>query len=117
MDDSKHLYAIVGAVFKVSENVKLRPTSQLRIADGSPLSIDVSLAAIFNDKFWLGGMCRVKESVGGFIQYQIANQLKMGYAIDLPINGMRGLNVGSHEVMLTYSFVRQQKGIISPRYF
>lgn len=117
MDDARHLFAIAGFVVKMTDEFKLRPTTQLRIADGAPISLDVSVSAIFNDQFWLGGMYRINESVGGFLQYQLANQWKLGYAIDLPLNGIRGLNVGSHEVMLSYTLMRTQKGLISPRYF
>lgn len=117
LDDAKHLFAIAGFVVTLSDEFKLRPTTQLRVAEGAPLSLDASVAAIFNDRFWIGGMYRINESAGGFIQYQIADQFKLGYAIDLPLNGLRGLNVGSHEVLLSYTLKRTEKGLVSPRYF
>lgn len=117
LDDARHIFAIAGCVLNVSENFKLRPTTQLRLAEGSPMSLDLSLAGIFSDKFWLGGMYRLNESVGGFIQYEFAQQFKIGYAIDVPTNVLRGQTSGSHEVLLTYTLKKSQKGLISPRYF
>lgn len=117
LDDARHLFFIGGTVFSIAEKWKLRPSTQVRIATGSPLNIDASIAAIYADKFWIGANYRLKEGPGAYVQYQVAEQLKIGYAADFPLNGLRGSSIGSHEILLTYGFVSKQKGLISPRYF
>lgn len=117
LSDATHVFAIAGCVIPMGNQWKLRPTSQVRYVSGAPLSIDGSLAVVYNDKFWIGGMYRLKSSAGIFVQYQVTPQFKMGYAYDASVNGMQGFNKGSHEIMLSYGLIRLEKGLISPRYF
>lgn len=113
----RHYFANVGGVFGVSETVKLRPMAQVKMTVGAPLSVDVSLAAIFNDKFYLGGLYRLNAAVGVFAQYQVSSQFKIGVATDFGTTAIRNYNQGTFEVLLAYDFIFKKSGIRSPRYF
>lgn len=115
--EQRHYYLIGGGVFNIHRNWKLRPTAHLKLTEGSPLSIDVSLAGIFKEKFWLGAMYRWADSFGAFIQYQFTPQFKAGFAYDQTVTKLSRYNVGTYEVLLSYDFVFKKKGIISPRFF
>lgn len=115
--EQRHFYAIGGAVFDLNRIWKLRPTTSIKITDGAPISVDLSAAAIYNEKLWLGLTHRFGDSFGTFVQYQISPQFKAGIAYDQTITQLASYNVGSYEVLLSYDFYWKDKGVKSPRYF
>jgi len=115
--EQRHYFFILGGVFNLNTKWKLRPTTQLKYTLGSPLSIDLSAAAIYNKKIWLGLMHRWADSFGVFVQYQISPQFKVGMAYDHTVTRLSGYNHGTYEILLSYDFVFKKKGIRSPRYF
>lgn len=117
--EKRHYFFIAGGVFNLTKNEvwKLRPTTQLKMTVGAPLSIDASVAAIYRKKLWLGLMYRWADSFGGFVQFQITPQFKAGLAYDQTITELAGYNKGTYEALLSYDFIFKKDGIRSPRYF
>ncbi len=115
--ETRHYYMIAGGVFDVNSNWKLRPTTQVKSTSGAPLSLDLSLAGIYNEKLWLGFGHRFGDSFGAFVQYQITPQFKTGIAYDYVTSQLMNYTAGSLEVLLSYDFVFKKEGIRSPRYF
>lgn len=117
LDERRHYFLILGGVFNLSSDWKLRPTSNLKYIPGSPLSIDISAAFIYSECIWLGVMHRVSDSFGAFVQYQLTPQFKIGLAYDKSITELAGFNKGTYEALMSYDFTFKKKGIRSPRYF
>lgn len=115
--ERRHYYFIGGGVFDLTRMWKLRPTTSVKITDGAPLSVDLSAAAIYNEKLWLGLTHRFGDSFGAFVQYQVTPQFKAGIAYDQTITKLASYNVGSYEILLSYDFYWKDKGVKSPRYF
>jgi type IX secretion system PorP/SprF family membrane protein len=115
--EKRHYYGIVGGVFKLDNDWKLRSTAQIKLTSGAPMSADVSAAAIYKDKLWFGVMYRLDAALGAFVQYQIADQFKIGIASDFGTQAIRNYNYGTFELMLSYDFNFRKDGIKSPRYF
>lgn len=115
--ERRHYFGIIGGVITLSEKWKLRPTAQVKLTAGAPASIDVSAAAIFRDKFWIGAMYRYDAAVGAFVQFQLIPQLKIGLASDFGTQAIRNYNYGTFEIMASYDFIFKKQGIRSPRYF
>ena len=116
-DDRRHYYAMVGGYFNVNRMLKIRPSAMYKMTTGAPFALDGTLALVFYDKFWLGGNYRLLESAGGFAQYQINHQLRIGYAFDIATTSLMRHNFGTHEILVTYDFLYKKKGITTPRYF
>jgi type IX secretion system PorP/SprF family membrane protein len=115
--EQRHYFGIVGGIFSVAEQWKLRPSIQVKSTMGAPLSLDFSLAAIFKDKLWLGAMNRWKAAAGGFVQYQICRQFRLGLASEFGMTPIRNYNNGTFEVMMSYDFNYKKTDVKSPRYF
>lgn len=113
----RHYYLTVGGYINANRMLKLRPSAMLKMTENAPFALDASLAFIFYDKFWVGGNYRLLESAGIFVQYQISNQFKIGYAFEFSTTQVRGHNSGTHELMLSYDLLLRGKSITSPRYF
>lgn len=115
--ERRHYFATIGGVIPVSDKWKLRPTSLVKITEGAPLSLDLTMAAIYNEKLWLGANYRLLAAFGAFVQVQVSPQFKIGVASDFGTQKLRNHNHGSFEIMLSYDFTFKKQGIRSPRYF
>lgn len=115
--EKRHFYGIIGGVIKLNQSWKLRPTSQVKFTPNAPMSIDLSIAGVYRDKFWIGCNYRYDAAIGVFIQFQLTDQLKAGFASDFGTQSIRNYNDGTFELMLSYDFRFKKEGIRSPRYF
>jgi type IX secretion system PorP/SprF family membrane protein len=115
--EKRHYFGIIGGVFPLNNHWKIRPTTQIKLTEKSPISIDASIAAIYKEKIWFGGMYRLNAAFGVFAQYQVSPQFKLGIASDFGTQAIRNYNYGTFEVLISYDFVFKKVGLRSPRYF
>ncbi len=112
-----HWFITGGYVFDLSTYIKFKPTFMVKAVDGAPISFDLTANFLFYEKFWLGAMYRHTDAVGLLAQYNLTNDLTVGYAYDYPLSILHDHSGGSHEFMLGFEFGNKLKGIRSPRYF
>src|SRR5690606_14526786 len=93
----RHYDLSVGGYINCNRMLKIRPSAMLKVTEDAPFALDGTLAVIIYDKLWLGGNYRLQESAGGFVQYQISNQFKIGYAFDISTTKMVHYNFGSQD--------------------
>lgn len=115
--EERHFFLSGGILLDLSDKIRFKPTSTIRIVNGAPASIDFSGAIILHDKLWLGAMYRLTESVGGIVRFDLTNQLSLGYSYDMTQSRLKNYNQGTHEVFLSYDFEFRNKKILSPRFF
>ena len=119
--NTRHYFFIAGGVINISKtsNIKLKPTTFVKITEAAPLDVDLTATFLFSDKFWIGPAYRVGDGFGALIGYYFTPQLAVGYSFDWSVtNETSTYNDGSHEVMLRYDFIYGNKRKIkSPRYF
>lgn len=119
--EKRHYFFIAGTVFDLTENgeVKLKPTTFVKVTNGAPVEADLTAMFIVNDKVELGAMYRTGDAAGLLLGYNFTNQLRLGYSFDWSFTNSTGTyNSGSHEIMLRYDFIyKDQAKIRSPRYF
>lgn len=113
--DQRHYYLMAGGYFNASRMLKIRPSAMLKLTEEAPFALDLSLAFIFYDKLWLGANYRLEESAGFILQYQISDQFKIGYGLDIATTRLVKTNAGSHEILLSYNLRYKQKSLLSPR--
>lgn len=116
--EKRHFFAMLGYLYPINANVKLRTTAMARLVSGAPNSYDLTASLIFNDKIWIGAFYRWQESLGLIVEYNFTPQLKLGYSYDYTLTELQQYNSGSHEISLTYDFIyNNDQKIRSPRYF
>lgn len=120
----RHYDFIMGAMLKLGKKVKLKPSMLIKLLEGGPPELDISaLFYLMNDKFWIGPALRTAwrstDAVSSIVGVQVIDQLSIGYSFDYSIsNTTFKYNSGSHEIMLRYDFIYNNKTRIkSPRYF
>lgn len=113
--EKKHYFLTSGYVFDLDENLKLKPSTMLKAAPGAPLSVDLSLNLLVQEKVEFGVSMRLDDSISGMIAYNISQDMRIGYAYDYTTSNYGVFNSGSHEIMILFDLYK--KKIKSPRFF
>jgi type IX secretion system PorP/SprF family membrane protein len=117
--EQRHYFFIMGTVFNLSKDVRLKPTCFIKATEIAPIEGDVTANFIIKDKFTLGAMYRTGDGFGLLLGYNFTEQFIVGYSFDWSmVNTTRKYNSGSHEIMLRYDLISKSKSKIkSPRFF
>jgi type IX secretion system PorP/SprF family membrane protein len=112
-----HLFANTGYVFDVNEDVKLKPSTMIKMVSGAPIEADINLNVWLKDMIGLGGSYRTGDAFVGMVELQATTNLRIGYAYDVPFNPLKYFTRGSNELMLRYEIGNFKTKIKSTRYF
>lgn len=118
-ENTSTAYLIAGYVFDVNNVLKLKPSGVTKVVSGSPITFDLSLNALYDERFELGVSYRHQDAVAALAGFNVTPDLKLGYSYDFNISDLNSFNNGSHELVLIYTFdiLGLQKRYISPRFF
>lgn len=118
-DKRKHYYLSAGSIFAISDDVKIKPASILKVAMGAPIELDLSALMIWNDKFIIGAMYRTFADLGFLAGIKITKELEFGYSYDWSTANTTGsYNDGSHEILLRYDIWNyKSKRSVAAKYF
>lgn len=112
-----HYYLTGGYVFDLNSNLKLRPSFLTKTTRGAPLSVDLTGTLIFDEKLYLGANYRIDDAIGAFVDFQILESLRVGYAYEYTVSDLQPYTSGSHEILLIYEFRLGNTIYKSPRFF
>lgn len=115
--DVMHMFLTGGYVFDLNPEWKLKPSTMLKMAVESPVSADVSLNTMYNDKLEFGVTYRLQDSFGAMVNYRITPKLRVGYAYDYITSDLNYSASGSHEVFILFDVFYKKRVSSSPRYF
>ena len=90
------------------KTISLSPLILTRITPNAPFQFDVNLNTQIKDKFWVGATYKSNYAIGLNAGIVLFKKLSIGYSYDLitsSINRQAGL---SHEIMLSYRFVKKK---------
>ena len=110
-------YLTAGYVFTLSSSVKFKPAVLFKFVKNAPGQVDINFNFLFVDRFWIGALYRPGAAWGVMLQFQITEQLRFGYSLDISTKELQTYNNGTHEFMLSYDFGYNRTKIKSPRYF
>jgi type IX secretion system PorP/SprF family membrane protein len=113
--EKMHYFLTSGYVFDVADNLKLKPSTMIKATAGAPLSVDLSLNLLVDERVELGLSHRFDDSISGMIGFQVNDDFRVGYAYDYTTTRFGDYNSGSHEIILLFDFNR--KNVKSPRFF
>jgi type IX secretion system PorP/SprF family membrane protein len=115
----RYYYISGGFTQKLSNTVKLVPSTLIRIQDKAPLSFDLTLITVLYDAVGIGVSYRLKDSVIGLFELQLNENFHVGYAYDLTSSDIRQYSNGTHEIMINYriKITRFHQGLECPAYW
>ena len=117
ISDKTHFFGTMGYVFELSDNLDFKPSTMVKMVQGSPVSIDLNASLFINKMFEVGLSYRDGDSIDALIGVQASPNIRIGYAYDHTLTQLGDYNTGSHELMLLFDLDFAKKHIKSPRYF
>lgn len=117
--EQRHYFLILGTVFNLNKDIKLKPTCFVKATEAAPIEGDITASFLIKDKYSVGAMYRTGDAIGVLLGYNFTEQFTLGYSFDWSMANTTGkYNNGSHEIMLRYDLISKSKAKIkSPRFF
>lgn len=113
----QHIFLNGGVVFDINNDVKLKPSTMVKIVSGAPIEFDLNTNIWLKDALGLGVSYRTGDGVVGMAEYQVNDNFRLGYAFDQTTSPLRYYNNGTHEFMIRYEFMNKRYKIKSTRHF
>ncbi len=117
VNDFRTYYFMGGLVFKLGNNVYLRPSALISYVNNAPLSTDLNLSLLFLESLWAGVSYRFGDSVDAFVQFPVMKQMKVALGVDYTLSELSHFTKGSFEVMLEYTFKTAGDKVNNIRFF
>jgi type IX secretion system PorP/SprF family membrane protein len=115
--NAKHIFVTTGFVYTLNEEVKIKPSTMIKIVQGAPIEADLNTNVWFHDLIAIGASYRTGDAVIGMAEIQANENLRLGYAYDVTLSPLKAYNNGSHELMIRYEFGNTKTKVKSTRYF
>jgi type IX secretion system PorP/SprF family membrane protein len=116
---NRYYYFMAGMTLTVSKNVKVVPSTLVRMQDKAPISLDLNTILVLYNVVGLGASYRLGDSVISLFELQLNDNFHVGYAYDITTSQLNAYSNGSHEIMLNYrvKIPRLHKGLECPSYW
>ena len=115
--NQKHIFLTTGFAIPINEDLKLKPSTMIKMVEGAPIEADFNTNVWLRDIIGLGVSYRTGDAVIGMAEIQVNQNLRFGYAYDMTISPLKFYNNGSHEIMIRYEIGNFKNKIKSTRYF
>jgi type IX secretion system PorP/SprF family membrane protein len=110
-------YIMGGYVFDINGSFKVKPYTNVKIPVGAPINWDINASLIYDDKIYLGAGYRPGDSFSVLFEWQIQDNLRLGYASDIFTNDANQLGGAAQEFMINYVLPTKKDAVVNPRYF
>ena len=112
-----HYFFISGYVFDLSENLKFKPATLVKLVSGAPLQWDFSANFLIREKFTLGASYRWSAALSALVGFQASEAIFIGVGYDYQTTEIEDYSDGSYEVMLRFDLFNQPERVVAPRFF
>lgn len=111
-------YVSAGYVITANKDIKLKPTTQIKIANGVPIQADFNLHAIYLDDYSIGAFYRTGGEGGIMAMATINSNFSIVYSFDTQFAPLNQYVRNSHEFGIQYMipYVPNSR-VRAPRYF
>jgi type IX secretion system PorP/SprF family membrane protein len=113
----RHYYLTSGYVYKLNDDVFLKPSFLLKYVPDAPFNADLNLNVFFMNFFSVGMSYKTDNELVGMIEINASKHIRIGYAYDHTFNPIGNYSDGSHEIMVAYDFFQEVVKMKTPRFF
>ena len=115
---TRHVFLMGGFVVALSPDVKLKPSTLIKLVEGAPIQMDINTNVWFYDIVSAGLSYRASAgTLVSMVEIQATKQIRIGYAYDAGLGKIKVIGTGAHEIMARYEFGYVKAKVLSPRYF
>ena len=101
--NNRNYFLATGAIYNLTENFKLKPTTILKYSPTLPVSIDINTNVVYRDIIETGISYRYNKSITTLFAVIINKKYRIGYSYDYRLASY-GSNLSSHEITLRFDF-------------
>ena len=114
-DLQRHYFATVSYRLEPTETLDIVPSVMLKLASPSPLSIDVNLRALYDERFWVGASYRHKDALVGMVGVYVSPLLDISYSYDATLSNLNQVSTGTHEIVVGFKLMNNRR-ILCPQW-
>ena len=101
--NNRNYFLATGAIYNLTKNFKLKPTTILKYSPTLPVSIDINTNVVYRDIIETGISYRYNKSITTLFAVIINKKYRIGYSYDYRLASY-GSNLSSHEITLRFDF-------------
>lgn len=113
----RHYYLSAGYVFDQLFAIKFKPSLMLMYIDKDNYALDLNASVLLNEIIWLGASLRNFGTAGLNTQMKVGENVKLGYAFELPLNNTALIGFGTHSLMVSLDFALFGRQGLGRRFF
>jgi type IX secretion system PorP/SprF family membrane protein len=102
---ARHYYVLAGYDFFLTSTLTLRPSVHVK-SDAAVTTFDANINLLWNNMIWGGVSYRLQDAIlphlGFAWEPNQKSTLKIGYAYDLGISGLKSYHKNTHEILVNY---------------
>jgi type IX secretion system PorP/SprF family membrane protein len=106
-----------GYLLDLVDDIKFKPNALIKYVNGSPVQIDLNANFLFKETIWLGVSLRSMDSVDLLAKVQLNSNLQLGYSYDFTTSRLASVERGSHELVLSFRFIKGNSSSTPRCYF
>lgn len=110
----RYYFFVIAKIFDVNERLQLKPETMIRFQEGAPLGIDLNLKFILDQRIGLGTFYRSGDALITTFEFQLNENLRLGYAYEWTLSNLNQYSRGTHEFMVNYRI--RIRGLNRPHY-
>lgn len=103
-----HLFGTIGYNYAITKELVVQPSVLIKFNNPVPWQGEYSLKFTYKDWIWLGGSYRDKDAVSGMMGVTLIKKVNVAYAYDFTLSTIRKYQQGSHEISISYSFIKKK---------
>ncbi|SIQ69817.1 type IX secretion system membrane protein, PorP/SprF family [Pontibacter lucknowensis] len=115
LDLQRHYFLTGSYRFAPGGRIDLIPSVMLKLASPSPLSVDVNLRALYDERFWVGASYRHNDAIVGMVGVYVSPLIDISYSYDATTSGLNRVSAGTHEVVVGFKLFNDRR-IICPQW-
>jgi len=99
---SQHFYLMGSYLFFLSDRVRLKPSTLIKLVSGAPASVDLNASFIIYENYQAGLLTRNFNTYGVFLQALLKDSFRLGYVFEVPASATSSLNFSTHEITIGF---------------
>lgn len=104
-----NMYSMIGYTYKVNKKISIQPSALVKYNAPVGIQPEFSARGIYMKQYWAGLSYRMNDAFSVMLGGVCLERISIAYAYDFPLSGIKKYTSGSHELMLTYSFIKTKK--------
>lgn len=113
----RHYFMASGYVIPCKNDIYVKPSFLIKYIPHAPVQADFNVNVFFMNMFSVGASYRTMDGMVAMMEIKATQKLRIGYAYDHPFTKFRVYSNGTHEIMLSYDFIRNITKMKTPRFF